>query len=101
MAEDKTIKLRNRELLKFSKEALAYFIETSSVLYTSEQAIKDLALIDRYFKSLNRLSRSQVIQKRLADIDQEFLNSPNMSTRRRNQLMSEVRLIRRKQIRRK
>ena len=94
MDDNGNLKLKNRELLKFSKETLAYYIEITSLLYTAEKAIKDLQLIDRYFRSLEQVRRSNAIQQRLAEIDQEFLDSPNMSEKRSRQLMDEVMVIR-------
>lgn len=84
MDNDK-IKLKNRALLKFSKEALAYYVETSRLLSPMERVFADLKSIDDYFRSskaLETLNRIDAINNTL---------KTKISKKQRLELLKELR----------
>lgn len=87
----------NPELLRFSKEALAYYIEklllVCSFGVSKDQAIKDLKTFDRYFRSCARIKsqdRRVSILDRLEEIHTALSSGDKMSKRKRIQLVSEA-----------
>lgn len=81
-------KLKNRALLKFSKEALAYYAETVTLF--RDQMVRDLEVLDRYFRSLRSLERQRAICQRLDEINKTIDAKPKMAWRTKLKLIREV-----------
>lgn len=80
--------LKNRALLKFSKESLAFYAETVSLF--RDQMVRDLEIIERYFRSIRSLERQRAICARLDQINKTMDAKPKMAWRTKLKLIREA-----------
>ncbi len=96
--QDRMIEIKNKSLLRFSREALAYYIEfTTMRLWPAKSVLADLKKIDDHFSYLRSTERNLARWKRVEEIQEIFRRDCDkkrkMSNRRHAQLLAELKSL--------